>query len=336
LDEFKAKLDFVINKFYAIEQERLKLRGQAVNNQNAMDIVIGSEEKSEYYPGFLKSRQLFDLQLADSKFRRTVLFQIMVVMRHLLSLRESEKEKRDKRTKTPNKVVFYNFTLSPEDATWAQQKDKDAHNLTDLAFQPHPQHRTFTKAIRTVLDRDEAWVRWKENGCPPFEEPSWGEKEYDAMENRLRQILAPIPPYRYPLGNAALSDLWKSAGDMTMESLKGRVQLPAPEDFVTDELDMVSLEDLTEAEKVEKLDERASREWRGLRLAMRYDMAGVAENKGSLKKYVESKNGSTAEEGKKEEDKDIKDEQMADVGANGANGKLEDIKEEAMDIQNGH
>lgn len=65
-------------------------------------------------------------------------------------------------------------------------------------------------------------------------------------------------------------------------------------------------------------------------------MAGVAENKGSLKKYVESKNGSTAEEGKKEEDKDIKDEQMVDVGTNGANGKSEDIKEEAMDIQNGH
>jgi hypothetical protein len=67
LDEFKPKLDFVINKFFTIEQERLKLRGQAVNNKTSpdqkMDIVIGSEDKSEYYPGFLKSRQLFDLQV---------------------------------------------------------------------------------------------------------------------------------------------------------------------------------------------------------------------------------------------------------------------------------
>lgn len=67
LEEFKPKLDFVINKFFGIEQERLKLRGQAVNNKNStdqkMDIVMGSEEKSEYYPGFLKSRQLFDLQV---------------------------------------------------------------------------------------------------------------------------------------------------------------------------------------------------------------------------------------------------------------------------------
>jgi len=68
LEEFKPKLDFVINKFFGIEQERLKLRGQAVNNtktptEQKMDIVIGSEEKSEYYPGFLKSRQLFDLQV---------------------------------------------------------------------------------------------------------------------------------------------------------------------------------------------------------------------------------------------------------------------------------
>jgi THO complex subunit 1 len=67
LDEFKPKLDFVINKFFSIEQERLKLRGQAVSNKTTpdqkMDIVIGSEDKSEYYPGFLKSRQLFDLQV---------------------------------------------------------------------------------------------------------------------------------------------------------------------------------------------------------------------------------------------------------------------------------
>jgi THO complex subunit 1 transcription elongation factor len=66
LDEFKPKLDFVINKFYAIEQERMKLRGQAVNNKSTeqkMDVILGSEEKSEFYPGFLKSRQLFDLQV---------------------------------------------------------------------------------------------------------------------------------------------------------------------------------------------------------------------------------------------------------------------------------
>lgn len=70
LDEFKSKLDYVINKFFGIEQERLKLRGQAaINNKpmpsdQKMDIVPGSEEKSEYYPGFLKSRQLFDLQVS--------------------------------------------------------------------------------------------------------------------------------------------------------------------------------------------------------------------------------------------------------------------------------
>ena len=67
LNEFKPKLDFVINKFYIIEQERLKLRGQANNSkaqvEQKMDIVVGSEEKSEYHPGFLKSRQLFDLQV---------------------------------------------------------------------------------------------------------------------------------------------------------------------------------------------------------------------------------------------------------------------------------
>jgi THO complex subunit 1 len=73
LDEFKPKLDFVINKFFTIEQERIKLRGQAVNNKSTssdqkMDVVLSSEDKSEYYPGFLKNRQLFDLQVSLSQY----------------------------------------------------------------------------------------------------------------------------------------------------------------------------------------------------------------------------------------------------------------------------
>jgi THO complex subunit 1 len=247
----------------------------------------------------------------------------MVVMRHLLSLTASEKQKRDARTQTPNKVVFYPFTLSPEDAAWAQQKDKDAYNLTDLAFQPHPQYRTFSKAVRAVLDRDEAWVRWKENGCPSFEEPSWTEKEFDVVEKRLREITAPLPPFRYPLGNAPLSELWKNAGDLSMEGLKGRVKLPVPEDFLMEELEKTSLEDLTPAEQVEKIDEKASREWRGLRLAMKYDMVGVSEQK-SLTKYIESKK------------EVVKDEEMLDVETPSKEVKPEtgsEKKEEAMDVQ---
>ena len=263
------------------------------------------------------------LQMADSKFRRTVLFQIMVVMRHLLSLTSLEKQNRDERTKTPNKVVLYSFTLSPEDATWAQKKAKDAYNLTDLAFQPHPQYRTFSKAIRAVLDRDETWVQWKENGCPPFEEPDWTETQFDEVEKRLRQITAPLQPYRYTLGNPALSELWKNAGELTMESLKGRVKLPVPEDFVTEELDRVSLEELSPAKQVEKIDERASREWRGLRLAMKYDMVGVAEQKGSLTRYVESKR------------EVVKDEEMPDVEDSEKKETEDEKKGEAMDVQNG-
>lgn len=253
----------------------------------------------------------------------------MVVMRHLLSLTAPEKEKRDTKLTAPNKVVLYPFTLSPEDAIWAQQKDKDAYNLTDLAFQPHPQYRTFSKAVRAVLDRDEAWIRWKENGCPPFEEPTWTEKEFDAMERRLRHNIAPLPSYRYPLGNAALSELWKNAGDLTMESLKDRVQLPSPEDFVTEELDKATLEDLTPAEQIEKIDERASREWRGLRLAMKHDMAGVAEAKGSLTTYVESK---------KEVIRETKDDESAEAGSPSKEAKQghEDHKDgETMDVQQG-
>lgn len=63
-----------MTKFFEIEKERLKLRGQTVNNHKSsadqkMDIVFGSEEKSDFYPGFLKSRQLFDLQVRSHNWR---------------------------------------------------------------------------------------------------------------------------------------------------------------------------------------------------------------------------------------------------------------------------
>jgi len=266
--------------------------------------------------------------MADSKFRRTVLFQIMVVMRHLLSLTESEKAKRDTRITTPNRVVLYQFTLSAEDAKWAQQKDKEAYNLTDLAFQPHPQHRTFTKAIRAVLDRDEAWVRWKENGCPPFEEQPLTEKDYEASLKRLRQILAPLQPYRYPMGNAQLSELWKETEGLTLDSLKDRVQLPDPEDFLSEELDKATLSELQPAEQIEKIDEKASKDWRGLRLAMRADMIGVAESKGSLSKYLETK-----KEAEREAQSEVKEEAM-EVETVKKEGNDETPKDEEMKQEN--
>jgi hypothetical protein len=78
LDEFKPKLDFVIDKFFVVEQERLKLRGQSnkTTPDQKMDIILGSEEKSEYYPGFLKSRQLFDLQVYPLPSKLTIRWQI--------------------------------------------------------------------------------------------------------------------------------------------------------------------------------------------------------------------------------------------------------------------
>jgi THO complex subunit 1 len=250
-------------------------------------------------------------------------------MRHLLSLTESEKAKRDARITTPNRVVLYQFTLSAEDAKWAQQKDKDAYNLTDLAFQPHPQHRTFTKAIRAVLDRDEAWIRWKENGCPPFEVESLGEKFYSNSRKKLEQILAPLPPYRYPMGNAHLSELWKEVDGLTLSSLEGRVKLPDPEEFLSEELDKTTLSELPPAEQIEMIDEKASKDWRGLRLAMRTDMVGVAEAKGSLRKYLEIKRDAA-----KEAQTEVKEE-STDESPTNESSKEEDIKQENEEEKKG-
>jgi hypothetical protein len=157
------------------------------------------------------------------------------------------------------------------------------------------------------LDRDEAWVRWKENGCPPFEEPAWTEREFDLVEQRLRTIVAPLQPMRYSMGDAALSDLWKRAGDLSLESLRGRVSLPNPEDFLGEQLGKMELEGMSAQEQIEKIDEVASREWRGLRVAMKIDMARVLDNQGSLKKYIEATRG----------DKDVERTKVKKVGKEG-------------------
>jgi THO complex subunit 1 len=148
LDEFKPKLDYVLNKFAVIEQERMRLRhsgnnkspSTATSSEQKMDVVIGSEDKSEYYPGFLKSRQLFDLQVQSLSSKDPASSLLRVYSRFIYGL--------DGRLEIPTDSVISSYgcnETSPISHHGSKTSPRYPHHnpqqSSPLPLHPHPRRR---------------------------------------------------------------------------------------------------------------------------------------------------------------------------------------------------
>lgn len=115
--------------------------------------VTGTEGQAPdtYFPKYLTSAKLLDLQTADSTFRRQVLVQFLVLFQYLQA---SIKFKR----KT--------FVLTDKQRLWLDKSEKKVYRL--LADTP-PSGKEFVAAIKHLLKREGSWVLWKNEGCANFE-----------------------------------------------------------------------------------------------------------------------------------------------------------------------
>jgi THO complex subunit 1 len=93
------------------------------------------------------------LQIADTLFRRQFLFQLLILLQHLLHFTQSEKAKWAVQR---NRSLHMDFTLSPTDAKWAQDtwiKAMDELKATT------PNGKAFADTVAAILDRERNWVR---------------------------------------------------------------------------------------------------------------------------------------------------------------------------------
>ncbi|KAI8468971.1 MAG: THO complex subunit 1 transcription elongation factor-domain-containing protein [Monoraphidium minutum] len=98
--------------------------------------------------GYLSSPQLFGLQLRDATFRRDLLVQVLILLHAVQA------------------------PVKPADASLKSKQVPEAQALEAEVFsalEATPEGgKGFAEAVRSVLRREEGWIRWKKGGPPPI------------------------------------------------------------------------------------------------------------------------------------------------------------------------
>ncbi|KIJ66457.1 hypothetical protein HYDPIDRAFT_86611 [Hydnomerulius pinastri MD-312] len=174
-NEFKEAVDKVLP---VIKEATTKERAMMGNRSSAGPSGIlkrkreaepGEETNSSdyFFAKFLTSPDLLTLEIADTHFRRQVLFQLLILLNHLLSFTKSAKATW---ATSRNRSLQMDFTLEPAEAQWVQDTIvKASAELRSTA----PNGPIFADTVNVILDREKNWVKWK---------------------NDLSAVPSPVPP----------------------------------------------------------------------------------------------------------------------------------------------
>ncbi|OXB58407.1 hypothetical protein ASZ78_007775 [Callipepla squamata] len=240
---------------------------------------------------FLK---LMDLQLSDSNFRRHILLQYLILFQYL---------KGQVKFKSSNYVLTDEQSLWIEDTTKAVYQvgtvgnsigicmDKVITSCSILLSENPPDGERFSKMVEHILNTEENWNSWKNEGCPSFvKERSQPEFQLGApfiflflfcrrppdskpmRPARKRpapeDFLGKGPNKKILMGNEELTRLWNLCPD-NMEACKSesREYMPTLEEFFEEAIEQADPENMVENKY--KAVNNSNYGWRALRLLAR-------------------------------------------------------------------
>ncbi|OCB88986.1 hypothetical protein A7U60_g3793 [Sanghuangporus baumii] len=229
-ENFKSAVNAVIPVFKEATIKERAMMGSRV--------VVGSKRKREstpissddgdrkyFFAKFLTSPELLDLEIADTQFRRQILFQLLILLKHLLQFTPTEKQN----WVTPrNRPLHMDFTLQPDDAKWVQET---MIRVFDEIKQTTPNARAFAETVQTILEREKNWVRWKNENCSPFDKPPLPvslEEETAPVRAKMRE---PMKEFPHNLGSEALTEIW-AMGYRDLYDLENRFNPGDVKDFM--------------------------------------------------------------------------------------------------------
>ncbi|KAI8896908.1 THO complex subunit 1 transcription elongation factor-domain-containing protein [Globomyces pollinis-pini] len=204
----QSNMDSVIKKFEEIQAENDQMLSERKRrHRDERSQVVHTPQ--HFFPKYLTSKKLFDLQLSDPFFRRQILTQFLILSSFLCYCLEI--------TKTPgvaNKSVQYTLSITPEQEQWLQTcKTKTLKILERIS----PHGRTYYKTIISVMTHEKNWVNWKENSCKTFELNPINDIN---PTTRIRGLKASKATDIHFIGNDELDRLWTFGKDLD-EQLKG-------------------------------------------------------------------------------------------------------------------
>ncbi|KAG8518883.1 THO complex subunit 1, partial [Galemys pyrenaicus] len=241
-----------------------KLDDTQASRKKMEELKTGGEHV--YFAKFLTSEKLMDLQLSDSNFRRHILLQYLILFQYL---------------KGQVKFKSSNYVLTDEQSLWIEDTTKSVYQL--LSENP-PDGERFSKMVEHILNTEENWNSWKNEGCPSFVK----ERTSDTKPTRIvRKRTAPEdflgkgPNKKILMGNDELTRLWNLCPD-NMEACKSetrmhiilisyfvmpREYMPTLEDFFEEAIEQADPENMVENEY--KAVNNSNYGWRALRLLAR-------------------------------------------------------------------
>ncbi|KAI3149742.1 hypothetical protein CBS147325_2273 [Penicillium roqueforti] len=272
---FKTGMEATLAAFKSINTEMenessARASEDARKSNKRKRIADGTEVATSFNPKYLTSRDLFDLEISDTAFRRHVLVQALILLDFVLSLTSNSKSRL---ANTTNKSVLYGFTLNEEDTKWATSMRKNIEEY----LQQGPGGKFYYRMVDTVLSRDKNWVRWKAEGCPLIERLAISAAEYKASREHATKAYANKRLRPSPMGSLDLKFLADTEALANIERLKesDRYNVPSADSFLKgimdDEMDIDMA--MTDEDKAIAEGAKASKSWRILRLAAKGKLA---------------------------------------------------------------
>ncbi|XP_042299169.1 THO complex subunit 1 isoform X2 [Sceloporus undulatus] len=229
-----------------------KLDDTQASRKKLEELKTGGEHV--YFAKFLTSEKLMDLQLSDSNFRRHILLQYLILFQYL---------------KGQVKFKSSNYILTDEQSLWIEDTTKLVYQL--LSENP-PDGERFSKMVEHILNTEENWNSWKNEGCPSFvkERPSDSKpiKPFVRKRPAPEDFLGKGPNKKILMGNEELTRLWNLCPD-NLEACKSesREYMPTLEEFFEGAIEQADPENMVDKEF--KVVNNSNYGWRALRLLAR-------------------------------------------------------------------
>ncbi|KAH8277474.1 hypothetical protein KR026_011390, partial [Drosophila bipectinata] len=212
---FQMHTENILQSFASFKLEDLRQSTNDIASESGQAMEIDDEavdsaavstvnKASHFFAKFLTNPKLLALQLSDSNFRRAILVQFLILFQYL---QVTVKFKNDSYTLTTDQTDFI--------------KDTETRVYKLLEETP-PYGRRFARTVSHMLQREEMWNNWKNEGCKEFkkpEEPSTGDEDLkpppakkprrplgDSLRDAARQG-------KFFLGNENLTRLWNYSPD---------------------------------------------------------------------------------------------------------------------------
>ncbi|KAK9451094.1 THO complex, subunit THOC1 [Limtongia smithiae] len=204
-------------------------------------------EKISFSPKWHTSPALFNLELQDSVFRKTIYSQIYFLCDFLQNQKNT-----GGRAPIVNKSLIYASNISPE---FSQFLEEIQGSIARTGGAVIGADNAFSRSLKIVVTRDHNWQRWKEQNTPSFEIIKVTNDELKSTADQSTKLRGVKRPHVFSMGIASMSKIQRTKTGI--ELLKAAEKVSAPT--------FAELQEENAGQ--EKTELASSKEWRALRAA---------------------------------------------------------------------